>query len=195
MQSKVHEKVVLTHFPDCQYDVALQREGNRLWVGPHIWLCRCAPEAGNLQSRGYWISTKLSVELQNGGISGRPRPKHLVVDSCHALGREPVLPSVNCPKVSCLPGTEHERPTGIIDRRFSLEWHLAVHMGSSERWWTPESETLNRDPWSDEIRVQGSKELTRLPRVVYIKFPECLTTPLSLGRIQFPTACVTVCGH
>jgi len=100
MQSKMLQKVARTHFPDCQNDVALQREGDRLWVGPDIWLCRCTPEAGNLQSRGHLISPKLPIELQNGGIGGRPCPKHLVVDSRHAFGREPVLPSINCPKVS-----------------------------------------------------------------------------------------------
>ena len=148
------ENVARTHFPDCQNDVALQREGDRLWVGSDIWLCRCPPKSGNLQSRGHLISTKLPIELQYGGICGRSRPKHLVVNRGHAFRREPVLPSINCPKVSCLSGMEHERPTGIIDRMFSLEWHFAVHMGSSERWWTAKSETLNSDPWSDEIQVR-----------------------------------------
>lgn len=100
MQSKVPENVVQTHFPDCQNDVALQREGDRLWIRLDIGLCRCPPKAGNLQSLGHLISTKLPVELQNGGICGRSRPKHLVVDRCHAFGREPVLPSINCQKVS-----------------------------------------------------------------------------------------------
>ena len=100
MQSKVLEKVARTHFSDCQNDVALQRERDRLWVRPDIWLCRRAAEAGNLQSRGNLISSKLPIELQNGGVGGRPCSKHLVMDSRHAFGREPVFPSVNCPKVS-----------------------------------------------------------------------------------------------
>jgi hypothetical protein len=34
------------------------------------------------------------------------------------------------------------RPTSVINRRFALEWHLAVYVGSREGRRAPESETL-----------------------------------------------------
>jgi len=52
-----------THFSDSQNNVALQREGNRLGLGPRVRLCTGAPEAGDLQSRGDLIGAELSVEL------------------------------------------------------------------------------------------------------------------------------------
>jgi hypothetical protein len=56
-------ETIQTDFSDSQNNVALQREGNRLGLGSHVRLCACAPEAGNLQSRGDLMGTELSVEL------------------------------------------------------------------------------------------------------------------------------------
>jgi hypothetical protein len=47
-------------------------------------------------------------------------------------------------KSAYCPVWERGLPTGIINRRIALEWHLAVHMGGSERWWAPKRERLLR---------------------------------------------------
>jgi len=57
------EEIIQTDFSDSQNNVALQCERNRLGLGSDVRLGRCAPEAGNLQSRGDLIGAELSVEL------------------------------------------------------------------------------------------------------------------------------------
>ena len=90
--------VALTHFPDGQNDVALQHEGDRLWVGPKIGLRGRTPETRNLQSWGYLIGAQLPIQLQDGCVSRSLRSEYLVVYSPHTFRRESVFPSINYSK-------------------------------------------------------------------------------------------------
>ena len=84
-----------THFPDGQNNVALQHEGNRLWVGAKIRFRGRTPETRNLQGWGDLIGAQLPIQLQNGCVSRSLRSENLIVYRRHTFRRETVFPSIN----------------------------------------------------------------------------------------------------
>ena len=77
---------------------------------------------------------------------------------------------------------EHGKPTGITNRRLALMWHLAVHMGSSERRWAPESDTLFRihQIRSEHLTIYlpATNPVHKVPRI----------TPVFVGSQRDPTS-------
>ena len=67
----------LTHFSNCQDNVALQCEHDRIRESPLAWLR--TTKASNLKYRRYWERPQLPVKLKHGRIGRHFGPEGLIM--------------------------------------------------------------------------------------------------------------------